>query len=188
MTGEFDQGHASVRRAADIAADYEGLQGLVNAGLGVALLYMAASGNVAAGVALMAGLMAAGQGYYLKKYGRAINSPRRTWAIVAVSIPACLLTVGGLALDASGGAPIALGALFAAVALVGVDLITYRHVGVTALHWALIVILGLAALVPTLGWPSTGLWQYSLTLIGTALLIQGASDHLRLTRAMAPAR
>lgn len=188
MTDEFDQNLAAIRRAADVAADYKGLQGLFNVGLGVGLLFTAVPGYNGIGALFMIVITVAGHTYYVKKYGRATPQPRRNRTVIIVWFLGALLVWGGLGLDASGAAPIALGALVAAVALIGFDLVAYRHVGVTALHWALIVILALAALAPALGWLSIGLWNYSLGSIAIVLVIQGLVDHWRLTRAMEPTR
>ncbi|MGO1971908.1 MAG: hypothetical protein ACTH2Q_03015 [Propionibacteriaceae bacterium] len=178
----------AITRAADVAADYEALQGLTTMLIGGALLFMGLSDNIAIGSVFLACSAAIGQGHYYKKYGKASTQPSNLWTTVAFVLIWVFATFIGLMIDRWAGIPIAMGTLICGLTLVPFDKAQYRHVGTTRIHWAVIGGLVVSSLVPLItGWGSPDwLWRYSVTVIGAALVIRGLVDHLRLTKALAP--
>lgn len=187
MTGR-DLDPETITRAADVAADYEALQGLTPMLMGAALLFMGISDNLGIGAVFLACSVAIGEGHYYKKYGRANTKASSRWRTVVLALGWVLASCVGLVFDRWAGIPVALGTLICGLALIPFDRIQYRHVGSTRIHWAVIGGLAASSLVPLLaGWGSPDwLWRYSIAVIGVAMVIRGLVDHLRLTKALAP--
>lgn len=178
----------AITRAADVAADYEALQGLTTMLMGGALLFMGISDNIAIGSVFLACSAAIGQGYYYKKYGKAKTKAPNLWAAVAFGLIWVFASFVALLVDRWAGIPVAMGTLVCGLTLVLFDRAQYPHVGATRIHWAVIGGLVVSSLVPVLaGWGSPDwLWRYSVALIGAALIIRGVVDHIRLAKALAP--
>lgn len=177
----------AIEDAADIAADYETLQGLTTVGLGAALVVLGATGNIGLGSVLMALSAVFGPTYYYRRYGRA-PMPRSTVLVaVLLSIVSVFVVFCALVADHFVQGPVAFGALVCAVVLTALFPLGYRRVRPTRWHWIAVGALALAGLVPLTGWPADAvLWRYSLAVIGPALILIGCVDHLRLRRALAP--
>lgn len=177
----------SIEEAADVAVDYETLQGLTTVGLGAALVVLAATGNIALGTIGMALSAVVGPTYYYRRYGRASMPRSAVLLSVLLSIVAVVLVFCGLVADHFVQGPVALGALVCAVVLTALFPLGYRRVRPTRWHWIAVGALALSGLVPLTGWPADPvLWRYSLITIGPALILIGCVDHLRLRRALTP--
>lgn len=175
----------AISRAADVAADYEGLQGLTGALQGAALVFMAVTGSVLWGAVLMCFSVVFGQAYYHKRYGQASSRHRELGLQLLVGLPCVLLVAAAFVADHFLAGPIALGPLAGAVALIGLTRVTLRHVGTTRLHWVVIGVLALSSLVPLVASPaSEAVWSYSVFVVGVAMMAIGTIDHLRLTRTL----
>ena len=178
-----------INRAANVAADYEALQGLTTLMMGVALLFMGISDNILIGSVFLACSAAIGQSHYYKKYGKANTKSSHLWITIAVGLLWVFASFTGLVVDRWSSLPVAVGALACGITLILFDKVQYRHVGPTRVHWLVIVGLLISGLVPMFaGWASpVWLWRYSVAMIGLALVIRGVMDHHRLTRALGPA-
>lgn len=175
----------SISRAADVAADYEGLQGLTGALQGAALVVMAISGSILWGSVLMCFSVLIGQGYYHERYGQASMRGRHLGRQLLVGLPCVGLVAAAFVADHFLAGPIAFGPLAGAVALIGITRVTLRHVGLTRVHWVVIGALALSSLMPLVASPApTALWRYSVFVVGLALLAIGTIDHLRLARSL----
>ena len=63
--------------------------------------------------------------------------------------------------------------------------VSYRHVGVTWVHWAAVGLLVVSAFAPVLGLAVLGA-SSGVVVLGVALVAIGLVDHARLVRSMRP--
>lgn len=175
-----------IERAGAVAADYDALQGLITIGTGIALILMAVMPTPAFGAVVAGCSVAIGQGYYYKKYGKVRQRPGQIGGALGAAILVVLLASVGVIVDVFSGLPVMVGPLTGALALLIFGRLSYRHVGVTRIHLAVVAVLPFGALLPLTGLASDHFWSIDLWLLGLALIIIGLVDHNRLTSAMKP--
>ena len=172
-----------VRHTAAVAADYGQLQGLITATTGFGLIVWAFGSLTWAAVISAVGV-AVWVPYYEKRYGRAAGrgSLLASLALIATAFVVCM---AGYVADGLLGWPILVLPLVAAVCLIVNFKLSYRHVGVTWMHWAAASLLIVSAAAPALGLDlleaRTGVF-----VLGAAMMAIGLSDHFRLAGTMKP--
>lgn len=182
----FDPARAA--RAADVAHDYVSLMGLASVAYGCGFLAGALSGwpgCISLGGVLLGG---ACQRWYRHRFGAVVaRGPRSLGAAVCFALGLIFPLVGAL-VDVRVRPPVSVTLLAMALLLGGAWVVALRRVGLTVVHWAAIAAMVAAALAPAAGLGDVAPFSpYVLTVVGCALMVVGAVDHVRLVRAMPPA-
>jgi hypothetical protein len=172
-----------VRHTAAVAADYGQLQGLVTATTGIGLIVWAFGSLTWAAVIIAIGV-AVWTSYYEKRYGRAAGrgSLPASLALIAAALVVCM---AGYVADGLLDWPVLVLPLIAAVCLFVNFKLSYRHVGVTRVHWAAAALLIVSAAAPVLGLDLLGA-RTGVFVLGAAMVAIGLRDHFRLAGAMKP--
>ncbi len=191
MTNQSADGEALMavdpERASAVAKEYDALQGLAPAVMGLGLVGGAATDQPVIWILLAAGLVSATNGWYARRFGTVKpTADRAAWAALC-SVVAGLLFLGGYALDRALQGPVLLTLLAVALSLGVGQYLLLRRMGLTVLHKVVYVLVALAAGGPLVGLGrGNALLPYILLVSGLALVVIGLVDHRRLVRALSP--
>ena len=160
--------------------EYDMLQGLTVAGLGVGMVIGALTRQSLWFVVATGASMAICVQYYRRRFGHRQESRSRNLAAAGIGLVVALLLCTGFLLDEYHSGGPAWGLAIAAITLGTGYWIGERHIGLTVGHVAVLVLLALASLLPLVGPQASFLLDVGTT--GVALVVIGVIDHLRLVR------
>lgn len=183
-----------IGRATAVAREYDALLGLGYLSLGLGMVVGATMPGMAPiWIALGAAFWAMSAGWCHRHYGFVRARRDRASRLALGAVTAVLIIVLGQIADRLvNSSLISITLLCVAVVLAVGQRLSLRRVGLTPVHIVVYLVVAAAALIPIFFtsfpfWVSGGfLSPYVLTVTGAACIIIGITDHLRLTRLMAP--
>ncbi len=174
-------------RAANVAREYDALQGLSFVAMGAAFLVGSVIDQPAVWIALGAAASGSAPLWYQRRFGTVKPPPGRTAWVALGSVIALLLFLGGYVLDRHLRGPVLLTLVALALSLGVGQYLMLRRTGLTVVHVVVYALVAVAAAGPVVGWGrGEVLLPYILAVTGAALVVVGLVDHRRLVRSFAP--